>query len=274
VAVLPLYGPIAQRMNLMSEVSGGTSAQQFGAMFVQAMNDPEVASIVIDMDSPGGSVFGIQELWDTMTAHRGQKPVTVVANSMAASAAYWIATAAESISVTPGGTVGSIGVIMEHTDISQALEMVGIKPTLITAGKKKGSGNPYAPLSEESLADFQAKVNTYYGMFVSAVAKGRGVSLAQVRNGFGEGDIVLAQEAKRLGMVDRIETLDQAIARMMGRATGTRATGTAIAKWVIAQVEDAELTAVMPTPVPEPEPEPEPVPANAQLLAARRRGFI
>jgi len=279
VAVLPLYGPMAQRMNLMSEVSGGTSTQQFGAMFTQAMADPNVGSIVIDLDSPGGSVFGIQELWDTMMSHRGRKPVTAVANSMAASAAYWIATAADSISVTPGGAVGSIGVIMEHTDISAALETAGVKTTLISAGKRKAMGNQFEPLSEESLGELQAKVDAYYAMFTNAVAKGRGVPSATVRNGYGEGDVVLAQEAKRLGMVDRIETLDQAIGRMMGQGQRAGARAELVATDTVTlqtgDLMDEEMLAISPVPEPDPSPEPdrEPVPANAQLLTARRRAF-
>jgi ClpP class serine protease len=110
--------------------------------------------------------------------------------------------------------VGSIGVIQQHDDLSEAMAKEGVKTTLITAGKKKASGNPFEPLSEEAKGDAQAKVDTYYSMFLNAVAKGRGISAAQVRNGYGEGDVVLAQEAKRLGMVDRIETLDQAIVRV------------------------------------------------------------
>lgn len=227
IAVLPLYGLISQRASMVTDMSGGTSTEQFGAMFQQAMADPAISSIIIDIDSPGGSVFGIQELWDTMMSYRGKKPVTAVANSLAASAAYFIASAAESISVTPGGVVGSIGIVQQHDDISEAMVREGVKTTLITAGRKKATGNPFEPLSDEARAVFQDRVDVYYGMFVNAVAKGRGVNVTQVRNGYGEGDVVLAREALKLGMVDHVETLDQAIVRVArgGTRTGTRAQG-------------------------------------------------
>jgi len=222
VAVLPLHGVISQRMNMMSAMSGGTSTELFGKMFREAIADPAISGIVLDIDSPGGSVFGVHELWQTVLNARGEKPIVAMVNSMAASAAYWIASAVDDIVVTPGGEVGSIGVLTGHTDLSAQLEMVGQKVTLISAGKKKLDGNPFEPLSEEARADLQGRVDTYYATFVGAVAKGRGVTPSTVRNGFGEGSMVGAVEAVKLGMADRVGTLDVAIGRASGRG-GVRA---------------------------------------------------
>ena len=97
-------------------------------------------------------------------------------------------------------------------------ELKGEKVTLISAGKKKTEGNPFGPLSDTAKADIQGRVNEYYDAFVAAAAKGRGVPVSQVRNGFGEGGMVGAREALQLGMVDRIGTLDQTIARLVGRS--------------------------------------------------------
>ncbi|CCF83640.1 signal peptide peptidase SppA [Nitrolancea hollandica] len=220
VVVLPLFGVISQRMNLMSAMSGGTSTEQFGAMFRQALADESVGAIVIDIDSPGGSVNGVPELASEILRTRGQKPVIAVADSLAASAAYWIATAADELVVTPSGQVGSIGVISVHEDVSQSLAQQGVAVNLITAGKYKGEGNPYEPLTDEARGAIQAEVNRYYDMFVSAVAKGRSVKPSAVRGGFGEGRVVGAQEAVSLGMADRVGTLRETIARLAG---GTRA---------------------------------------------------
>jgi len=217
VAVLPLHGVMAQRMNMMSAMSGGTSTEQFGKAFTAAVADPAIGGIVIDIDSPGGSVFGVQELWQTVMNARGQKPVIAMANSMAASAAYWIATAADEIVVTPGGQMGSIGVLTAHSDMSAQLEMVGEKVTLISAGKKKVDGNPIEPLSAAARDDLQASVDTYYSSFVQSVAKGRNVAPGAVRSGFGQGGMVGAAEAVAQGMADRIGTLEVAIARAGGR---------------------------------------------------------
>ena len=216
VAVMPLYGVLVQRMGPITAMSGGTSTDALGAGFQQAIADPDIGAVILDIDSPGGSVFGTSELWQTIMDARGAKPVVAVANSRAASAAYWIASAADEIVVTPGGEVGSIGVVAAHEDISEAEAAAGVKTTLITAGEKKASGNPHTPLTDTDRADIQAKVDTYYDMFVAAVARGRGVSKAEVLGGFGEGDMVLAQAAVRAGMADRVDTLQGTIGRLMG----------------------------------------------------------
>ncbi len=217
VAVLPLFGVMSQRMNMMSAMSGGTSTELFGKMFKDAVNDPGISGIVMDIDSPGGSVFGVQELAQTIMDARGTKPIIAFANSMAASAAFWVASAADEIVVTPSGQVGSIGVLTAHSDLSVALDAAGEKITLISAGKKKVDANPTEPLSAEAKADLQATVDTYYTSFVGAVAKGRGVSPADVRGGFGEGGMVGAAEAVKLNMADRVGTLETAISRAAGR---------------------------------------------------------
>lgn len=220
VAVRPLYGIIGQRMNLMMEISGGVSTEMFGQQFQADIADPSIRAVVIDIDSPGGSVFGVAELWQTIMDARGSKPIVAVANSMAASAAYWIASAADEIVVTPGGEIGSIGVYAAHEDLSGAQEREGIKTTLISVGKKKVLGNPFEPLSDEARASIQEKVDAYGAMFVNAVARGRNVKASEVVNGFGEGDTVLANEAVKLNMADRVGTLDGTIQRLLGKSGG------------------------------------------------------
>ena len=213
IAVLPLYGVISHRASMMSDMSGGTSTLQFGDAFGAAIADPAISGIVIDIDSPGGAVAGVQELWNTIMAARGSKPVIAFANSMAASAAYWIAAAADEIIVTPSGEVGSIGVITAHQDISVQAENEGVKTTIISAGKKKADLSPFAPLSDRATADLQARADELYGTFVGAVAKGRSTTPSNVRSGFGEGGMVGAKEAVSIGMADRIGTIDIAIQR-------------------------------------------------------------
>lgn len=216
VAVLPIFGTISQRVSLMSEMSGGTSTEQFGKAFRSLMADASVGAIVLDVDSPGGGVFGVAELAESIFKARGQKPIVAVANSMAASAAYWLASAADELVVTPGGQVGSIGVFAAHDDISRANDAMGVTTTLISAGTYKTEGNPYEPLTDEARAAIQAQVDEYYGMFTAAVAKHRGASVKDVRGGFGEGRTVGAKEAVKLGMADRVATLDETIARLTG----------------------------------------------------------
>ncbi|MCI0423639.1 MAG: signal peptide peptidase SppA [Acidobacteria bacterium] len=211
IAVLPLFGVISQRMNLMTDTSGGTSTEVFGAAFRQAVADPNVKAIVFDVDSPGGGVFGVEELSREIYEARKEKKIVAVANSLAASAAYWISSAANELVVTPGGEVGSIGVFAAHTDFSGAEEKAGIKTTLISYGKYKVEGNELEPLGDEARTALQSRVNEYGEMFVKAVARNRSVSQSEVRNGYGEGRVVGAQAAVKMGMVDRIATLDETL---------------------------------------------------------------
>jgi signal peptide peptidase SppA len=212
IAVIPVYGAIVQRASQIDICEGGTSTQQISAALADALADDSVSQILLDIDSPGGSVYGIQELASEITNAR--KPVVAVANSLAASAAYWIGCAASEFHVTPGGEVGSIGVWMAHQDWSAALKADGIDVTLISAGKYKVEGNPYAPLSEEAKTFMQSRVDDYYQAFTRGVAKGRKVGVDQVRKGMGQGRVLGADQAKAEGMVDSIATFEQVVANM------------------------------------------------------------
>jgi signal peptide peptidase SppA len=220
IAVLPLYGVITQRGNMIEDVSGpgSVSTQRFASALRQALADESVSQILIDIDSPGGSVYGVAELADEIVAARAQKPIIAIANSLAASAAYWIGCSASEFYVTPGGEVGSIGVWQAHFDYSQALAAEGVTPTLISAGTYKVEANPYAPLEPEAQAFMQSRVDDYFLAFSKAVAKGRGVPIAQVRNGMGQGRVLGADAALEQNMVDGIVTLDEAIRKMLIKA--------------------------------------------------------
>ena len=216
IAVLPLYGVVTQRGNMVDDVSGGgsTSTQQFTASLRQALADESVSQILIDIDSPGGSVYGVAELAEDILSASSQKPVIAIANSLAASAAYWIGCSASEFYVTPGGEVGSIGVWQAHQDYSRAMDEAGVKTTLISAGKFKVEGNPYTPLDEEAQAFMQSRVDDYYGAFTKAVARGRGVPISQVRDGMGQGRVLGADAALTHQMVDGVATLDDLISKM------------------------------------------------------------
>ena len=223
VAVLQLAGPIFPRGSVMDELFGPVaSAERFALAMRQAAGDSAVDAIVLDIHSPGGSVAGIPEAVAAVRDANAKKPVVAVANHMAASAAYWIASAAREIIVTPAGEVGSIGVFAAHQDISGALDKAGVKVSLISAGKHKTEGNPYEPLTDEAREAIQDRVNEFYGMFVSDVARGRKTSADTVRGTFGEGRMVGAKQSVSLGMADAVGDLGDAI-RRAGRLAGQAA---------------------------------------------------
>lgn len=215
VAVIPIYGTIIPRGNMLAESSGATSVQTISANLREALNDSRVSAILLDVDSPGGTVNGVDEVSAEIFRARGQKPITAIACPMAASAAYYIASAADEMVVTPTGEVGSIGVFAAHQDVSRLMDRMGVTMSLVSAGKYKTEGNPYEPLGDDARAALQDRVDEYYNMFVDAVARNRNVSSDKVRTGFGEGRVVSAKRALSLGMADRIATMDDMIRDMM-----------------------------------------------------------
>lgn len=214
VAVLPLSGLITPKASILGILFGGTSLDYFGAAFDHAMANKDVGAIVLDIDSPGGSAYGVSEMANKIYAARGKKPIVAMVNSVADSAAYWIASAADEITITPSGEVGSIGVLAIHEDISAAAEKAGVKTTIVSSAKYKDEGNPFEPLGTEAKATIQARVDEIYEMMVTDIAQGRGVSAKTVKAGFGEGRVFGAAEAKERGMVDNIGTYEAVIGRL------------------------------------------------------------
>lgn len=218
IAVLPIVGVIAHRAAMVEDISGprGTGTDALTQQLRAALADPDVSAIVFDVDSPGGGVYGVAELAAEIRAARGKKPMVAVANAMAGSAAYWLAAQADELVVTPSGTVGSIGVYSMHQDLSKMLEQKGVATSFIHAGRHKVEGNPFEPLSDEARTKVQADVDTYYAAFVDAVARGRGVSRAVARGeAFGEGRMLLADDAVANGLADRVATLDEVLTELV-----------------------------------------------------------
>ncbi|MGE4190750.1 MAG: S49 family peptidase [Thermoanaerobaculia bacterium] len=213
VAVLPLHGTISQRFGMMTYSSGGTSADEFGRAFDEAIANAEVGAIVIDCDSGGGSVYGIQELGDKIFNARGTKPIIAVVNSECFSACYWLAAQADEIVITPGGCAGSIGVVTVHFDYSAWNEEVAkVKVTYVHAGRYKVEGNGDEALGDEARAEMQKHVDAYYDAFLKAVARGRGTTPNDVRKNFGEGRIFMAAEAVSIRMADRVASFESVVA--------------------------------------------------------------
>jgi signal peptide peptidase SppA len=206
IQVLPLLGDITQRGGFF-----GTSADLYGQAFSQAVADPNVGAIVLEVDSPGGEVHGIDELATRIRSARGSKPIVAVANTMAASASYWIAAQADELLVSPSGEVGSVGVYTVFEDWSKALDQAGVSLELIAAPDGKGLDVSKA-MSDDLRAELRSRVDHYYGMFAQAVAKGRGVREAKVRDTW-KAKMYRASEAVELGLADAVGTLDDAIVR-------------------------------------------------------------
>lgn len=216
VAVLPLNGIVSQRPNWLSKYRFGTSAEQFAAAHEELVADPSVAAVVWDVDSPGGSVAGVPEAADRLFALRGRKRVAAVSNSLMASAAYWLASAAGEVIAAPSSLTGSIGVYQVHIDRSGANDKAGVTVTYAYAGPRKIDGNPDFPLTDPARESIQRTVDDYYGQFAAAVARHRRTTQAAVRDGYGQGDVLTARRAVAAGLADRIDTLAAVVARLGG----------------------------------------------------------
>lgn len=216
VAVIPIHGMIAKRMNLFQQISGGVSTEMLKKDIRKAADDKEITAIVLDIDSPGGTVDGTKELADSIFALRGQKPIVAYANGLMASAAIYIGAAADSITAYDTAQIGSIGVITEHRDYSVYDEKLGVKRTFITAGRYKAIGNDAEPLSDDAKAYIQKRLDDYYTLFVDDVARYRGVNSDDALKKWADGRMFIAGEALEIGLIDRIATLDETII-MAGR---------------------------------------------------------
>lgn len=243
IAVIGVSGPVSYRPNVFTALFGGAAITSLQGMFRQALADDSVKAIVMRYDTPGGEITGLSEFANEIMAARGRKPIIAQVDTMAASAGYHLAAAADRIEGIKSGVVGSIGIIAAHADLSGALEKDGVKVTIISAGKYKSEGTPTTPLTDEAHAAIQARVDEAYGVFVGDIAKFRGVSASDVRDGYGEGRAVSVAKGKALGLVDGISSLDDTVAKLSGRkaTAGLRAE---LADVAVEQGHEAVLAAI------------------------------
>jgi signal peptide peptidase SppA len=218
VAVIPVLGVVAQRMNLFSAISGGTSTQALAKDFADAMARPEVNSVLLVIDSPGGEVNGTQEFTNDVFAARGVKPIVALCEGVMASAAYWIGSAADEIYISSETVqVGSIGVVAAHTDTSRAEQMRGVKVTEVAAGKYKRILSGHEPLTAEGRDILQADVDYIYSVFVNDVARNRARSVDKVLAEMAEGRLFLGRQAISAGLADGIATTRELIGTLVER---------------------------------------------------------
>jgi len=213
VGILPIHGPIFGKANMMTEMSGATSIEKMQQDFRGLMQNDLVSSILLDIDSPGGVSDLVMEMGEEIRDARETKPIYAIANTMAGSAAYWLASQATQLLVTPSGSVGSIGVYAVHTDESHKNRMEGIDTTIIKAGRFKAE--LMEPLTAEAKGHVQKMVDETYEGFIEAVAAGRKTTTENVRSNYGEGRMLSAKEALKLGMVDGVATFDSVLENVL-----------------------------------------------------------
>jgi signal peptide peptidase SppA len=205
VAVITAIGTLTQRREIIGSDSTRSTADIVAGL-QEAVADPKVDAAVLEVDSGGGEVFGVPEAWQAIREAAKAKPVVASVNSVAGSAAYYLASAADEVWVTPSGMVGSVGVYALHIDASKALEDMGESWEFIVAKDSpfKVEGNPAGPLTAEAREALQADIDRYMAMFIRDLARGRSVSRDTVRQQFGGGRMKGPEDARAVGMVDQI----------------------------------------------------------------------
>lgn len=187
-----------------------------------AANDAEVSRLVLVVHSPGGSVFGVGEAYAALREVAARKPMVAHVNYLAASAAYWLAAAADEIIAAPSALVGSVGVRAQHVDVSRSLDRDGVTVTEISTPASKVDLSPYKPLSDAARAEIQRIVDEGYSAFAADISAARGVDMGVIGEQYGR--IAPTAEALRIGLIDRIATLEAVLSegKQAGDLTVTR----------------------------------------------------
>ncbi|WP_264331202.1 S49 family peptidase [Wolbachia endosymbiont (group B) of Erebia ligea] len=202
--IIPIHGILTKKSETFDDIFGMTSYNQIEAQITQAIEDSDIETILLDIDSPGGEVNGVFDLADFIYSARGKKRIIAIANDDAYSAAYAIASSAEKVFVSRTSGVGSIGVIASHIDQSRFDERQGIKYTTIFAGSRKNDLNPHEPMTSESLESLQKEVGRLYEMFLQLIARNRGLSMEKIRST--EAGLYFGGKAVEIGLADGVTT--------------------------------------------------------------------
>lgn len=213
VAIVPMVGPMFRRANMLTEISGATSTEVFAQDFRAALDNPDIRGIILDMSSPGGEASGVNEVANAIFESRGIKPVVSYVSDMAASGAYWIASAADRIVMDATASVGSIGVVTRYV---KSPDRPGVRVTEIVSSQSPNKR--LDPETDAGRMEIQRQVDAMAQVFVESVARNRSTTAAAVMERFGRGGMEVGAHAVRLGMADALGSLEGVIAEMSGRS--------------------------------------------------------
>lgn len=205
IAIIPVTGTIVRYSSFFTEICGGVSTEALARDLQTALSDNSVETIVFNIDSPGGEASGIAELGDMIVAAREKKKIVAYVDDMAASAGYWIASAASAIYASKTAMVGSIGVVFTLREKTGS----GIEIVSNVSPRKRPDIS-----TAEGISQIQAWADKLGDIFVDSVALNRGVSSDTVLEKFGQGDMLVGREALKAGMVDSITTFEALIAKL------------------------------------------------------------
>lgn len=246
VAVISIQGGLLPFSNWMTQMMGLTGYPDIRDALVEAAQDDTIDQILLDIDSPGGSASGIEDISELIK--KIDKPVTAYTNGTMASAAYWIGAAADKVYASNLSSVGSIGVIATHFDQTKQLEMDGVRATIFRSGEFKALGGPYETLSAKAIELIQSRLDSLYVAFIAHIADVRQVSTAIVHEKMADGREFLGHEALQAGLIDGIMSIDDLMVKLSstkpsnGR-TNTRMEASEMARKLLSEKAVAVLAA-------------------------------
>jgi ClpP class serine protease len=212
VAVINAFGPIFPRADMFTDISGATSVDTLALRFGEALNAPDVKAIVLNIDSPGGNVVGVNEFAKMIYGARGKKPIIAYTGGLCASAAYWIASAADKIVTDETAFLGSIGVVAAWTDDSEARKKDGLIDYVVVSSQSPDKRQDLN--SEDGRAKLQAELDALADVFIGTVARHRGARATTVQEKYGKGGVLISDEAVKVGMADMVGSLEGVITRL------------------------------------------------------------
>jgi len=212
VAIIDIAGPLFKRANIFQAISGASSYAIMARDLQTALDDPAVRGIILNIDSPGGTVNGTDELATAVYNARGQKQIIAYVSGQAASAAYWIASAADKIVLSDASIVGSIGIVAAIEDRKVADERRGVRTVEFVSSKAPGKRPDYD--TDEGRAQIQRHVDDLEKVFIATVARNRGVDEDTVASDFGAGGVEVGANAVAKGMADAIGTFETVFAEL------------------------------------------------------------
>lgn len=223
-AIISIQGGLLPFSNWMTQMMGLTGYPDIRNALVEAANDDTIDQILLDINSPGGSASGIEDISSLIA--KIDKPITAYTNGTMASAAYWIGASADKVYASNLSSVGSIGVIATHFDQTKALEMHGVKATIFRSGEFKALGGPYEALSAAAINIIQSRLDTLYTAFISHIADVRHTSTAIVHDKMADGREFLGHEALQAGLIDGIMSIDDLMIKLSSTKPSTGRTNT------------------------------------------------
>lgn len=239
VAILSVSGPLFKKANLFVAFSGATSYEMLRRDLQVALDDPSVSAIMLKVDSPGGEASGCDELAAAIFEARGRKPITAFVSGFACSGAYWIASAADRIVVSDLATLGSIGVVLGITDRRKAEERAGISRIEFVSSQSPGKRPDVE--TDEGKRRVQKMVDDLGAVFVSAVAKHRGVTPETVIEKFGGGGVEIGANAVALGMADEVGQFEAALSALSTRGKNRRFLQRSTGRYSMSNTETADI---------------------------------